>query len=75
MDGMMYPVSLIVLAVLAFSFYQTNNTKIVLLMIITGVYIVYSHETGNTATQWKNDMVQSIDESAGTFSEERGIKN
>jgi len=67
MDGMMYPISLAVLAILAFAFNQTNNSKIAFFMILIGVYIVYSHETGHTATDWKNDMVNSIDESAKDF--------
>ena len=72
MEGIYYPISLLVLAVMAFSFNQTNNSKIALLMVLIGIYIVYSHETGNTVTEWKNDMVKSIDDSAGNFSEERG---
>lgn len=74
MDGILYPISLAVLALFAFLFNQSNNSKIAIFMILVGVYIVYVHETGITATDWKNDMVNSIDESAGTFREERGIE-
>ncbi len=74
MDGILYPASLLLLAVLAFTFNQTNNSKIALVMILMGVYLIYSHETGNTATSFKNDLVHDLDESAGNFSDKRGIK-
>lgn len=67
MDGILYPVSLVLLAILAFTFNQTNNTKLAIIMILVGVYLVYSHETGYTATDFKNEMVGKMDESVGTF--------
>lgn len=70
MDGMMYPFSLALLALLAFTFNQSNNGKLALLMILIGVYIVYSHETGDSATNWKNNIVNSISDSATEFSKE-----
>ena len=73
MDGLLYPVSLILIALLAFSFYRTNNTGIAGIVLLVGIYIVYTHETGNTATDWKNDMVESIDKSVGNYNSSRGI--
>ena len=73
MDGILYPASLTLLFLLAFTFNQTNNTKLALLMVVVGIYIVYSHETGHTATEFKNDLVHEIDGTAGKFSEERGL--
>ena len=67
MDGMLYPASLVLLAVLAFTFNQTHNTKMALIMILIGVYIVYSHETGYTATDFKNEMVNELDNSANNY--------
>lgn len=67
MDGILYPASLVLLAILAFTFNQTNNTKLAIIMILVGIYLVYSHETGYTATDFKNDMVGKMDESVGTF--------
>jgi len=72
MYGFMYPASLVLLALLAYTFNQSNNSKLALLMILIGIYIVYSHETGHTVTDWKNEMVESIDKSAEDFSSSRG---
>jgi len=74
MDGIMYPASLVLLALLAFTFNQSNNTKLALLMLLIGIYIVYSQETGDTATDWKNDMVKSLDESAEDYSKSHGTE-
>ena len=74
MDGILYPASLLLLAILAYTFNQTNNTKLALLAILIGVYIVYSQETGNTATAWKNDAVDSVSGSAENFGKSRGIE-
>jgi len=73
MDGILYPASLLLLAILAFTFNQTNNSKIALVMILMGVYLVYSHETGNTATDFKNDLVHDLGGSAEEFSNKQGL--
>ncbi len=70
MDGFLYPASLILLALLAFTFNRTNNTFLAAIMIIIGIYVVYTHETGDSATDWKNDMVESLDKSVGNYNEE-----
>jgi len=62
-----YPASLVLVALLAFNFNQNHNTKLALVMLVIGAYIIYSNETGYTATDFKNEMVQSIDESAEEF--------
>lgn len=74
MDGILYPASLVLLALLAFTFNQSDNTKLALLMIVIGIYIVYSHETGDSATSWKNKIVESIDEDAKDYSKSHDIK-
>ena len=73
MDGLLYPVSLLMIALLVFSFYRTHNNVLATIILLVGIYIVYTHETGNTATDWKNDMVDSVDKSVGNYNEERGI--
>jgi len=72
MDGWLYPVSLVVVAVMAFMFFQNHNSKLALLMLALGIYIVYSHETGYTATDFKNETVKSLDESASEWAKEHG---
>lgn len=74
MDGVMYPISLIVVAILAFSFNRNNNTFLMLFVLAVGAYIIYSHETGHTATEFKNSMVESIDKSAGDYSKKHGTQ-
>ena len=63
MDGMMYEGSLVILALFSFLLYRTNNTVLMFFLMIVAAYIVYSHETGVTATDWKNSAVESFDES------------
>ena len=63
----MYIFSLALLAILAFILNKNNNSKLSLLMIVIAIYVVYSHETGNTATNFKNDVVESINESSDGF--------
>lgn len=72
MDGIMYPISLLAIALLAFTFYQNNSIKLMVLMLLIGGYIVYSHETGYSATEFKNEMIDSLDKSARDFSKSRG---
>lgn len=67
MDGLLYYGTLLILAILAFTLNQNHNSKLAILVVLIGVYIVYSHETGNTATQYKNEMVESLNESAEDF--------
>ncbi|MCW8954923.1 MAG: hypothetical protein OQK48_08255 [Sulfurimonas sp.] len=73
MDGFLYPVSLLVVALLVFSFYRTHNNILALIVLFVGIYIVYTHETGKTATDWKNEIVESVDESVGTYNSSHGI--
>jgi hypothetical protein len=64
---LIYIGSLILVALLAFTFNRTNNTKLMLLAIAVGAYIIYSHETGHTATEFKDRMINSVDKSAENF--------
>lgn len=67
MDGLLYPASLVVIALLALTFFKSNNNILMVIVIVIGIYIVYSHETGYTATDFKNEMVESVDESVGKY--------
>jgi len=74
MDGMMYEGSLALLALFSFFLYRTNNTVLMFFLMMVAAYIVYSHETGNTATDWKNSAVESFDESVSSDSHKYDIK-
>ena len=65
MDGYLYYGSLTLIFFTALMFYKSNNTKLMLIALGIGVYIIYSHETGHTATEFKNVMIDKIDK-AGT---------
>jgi len=66
-SSLIYPASLAVVGILAFILYQNNNTKLMLIVLAIGGYIVYSHETGHTMTEYKNKAVDSIEQSAEKF--------
>ena len=70
----MYLVSLLIIVVLAYFFFQHNNTLLLLITLAIGAYIIYSHETGHTATEFKNEVINSINEEAQGFDERKGIK-
>jgi hypothetical protein len=75
MEGIIYPASIIFLAILAFVFYQGRNTLLMFITIVIGIYIVYSQETGHTATEFKNDVIESIDSKAKEFDEAHSNKS
>jgi len=74
MDGILYYGVLILLISLAYIFFQHNSTGLLLLTVIIGIYIVYSHTTGYTATEYKNEVVNSINDETQGFDDEKGIK-
>ncbi|HFB53822.1 MAG TPA: hypothetical protein ENJ67_03740 [Sulfurimonas autotrophica] len=74
MDGMIYYGVLLLLLGLAYMFFQHNNSLLLFITFIIGVYIVYSHETGHTATEFKNEVVNSINDEAQDFDDKKGIK-
>ncbi len=69
MEGFMYPAVLLVLTLLSWSFYRTNNFVLMGIAIIVGIYVVYSQESGHTATEFKNKMIQKIDDKAPNYSQ------
>jgi len=74
MDDLSYWGSLLLVVAMAYMFFQHNNSFLLLITLAIGAYIIYSHETGHTATEFKNEIVQSIDEEAGSFREKKGIE-
>ena len=64
MDGYIYIGSIVITALAALMFYKSNNLNLMLLMIGIAGYIIFSHETGHTATEFKDNVVNSIDNSA-----------
>ena len=72
MDSLSYPVSLLVVALAAFAFNRNNSPKLMLLSLAIGVYIIYSHESGKSVTTFKDEMIESIDNSAKEFVKEKG---
>ena len=44
------------------------------IVLAIGGYIIYSHETGYSATEFKNEMIDSLDKSARDFSKSRGTE-
>ena len=74
MEGYMYVTSLVIIGLLAFMFFRNNNTLLLLISLLIGIYVVYSHETGHTVTEFKDKAVNSINKEAENFSERRGIE-
>ena len=71
---MLYPASLLLLAFLTFTFYKSRNPILSLIALGIGIYIIYSHETGYTATKFKDEMIDSLDKSARGYSETHGTE-
>jgi hypothetical protein len=61
----LYPISIIVLLLLAYMMWQSNAKKMMVLVLVILGYIVYSHETGNSLTQFKDEAVEDFDEAVG----------
>jgi len=74
MDGLIYYGSLLLLLGLAYMFFQHNNSLLLLIVVAIGIYIVYSHETGHTATEFKDELIDSINEEAEGFNKNKGIE-
>ncbi len=68
MDGMLYPVSLVVIGLFIFTMMQHHNNMLAFIALLVGVYIVYSHETGYTATDFRHEMVDTINENTYDYS-------
>lgn len=61
----LYPATIVVLLILAYMQWQTNSKKMMVLVLIILGYIIYSHETGYTLTELREEAVDDFDEAVG----------
>jgi len=75
MDDLTYYGSLALIAAMAYMFFRNNSTLLMVIVLAIGAYIIYSNETGYTATEFKNEVVNSINDEAQDFSERKGLNS
>jgi len=61
----LYPATIVVLLILAYMQWQINAKKTMILILVILGYIVYSHETGQTLTHFKDEAVNDFDDAVG----------
>lgn len=64
-ESWLYPGTLIVLAILAYMQWQINAIKTMFLIFIVMGYIVWSHETGHSLGELRQEAVESFDDAVG----------
>lgn len=69
MEDYIYPASLVVVAAMALIFYRSKSNGLMLITILIGAYLVYSHETGFDSSTLKQNIAESIDESVKDYDE------
>ena len=57
----MYYGGLVVIAILAWVSYQNNRMFSTLLLIALAAYLIYSHNTGNTISDFTDKTVKELD--------------
>ena len=57
----MYYGGLVLIAILAWMSYQSDRMLMMLILLALGAYLIYSHQTGNTITDFADDTVNTID--------------
>lgn len=70
MEGLLYYFSLAVIGIFIYIMTQHNSNGLAFIALIIGVYIVYSHETGYTATDFRHEMVNTIDGNTVDYTKE-----
>ncbi len=73
MEGLMFPATLLFIGAVALMFYKSNSMLLMGITLAIGVYVIYSHNTGVTLTDYKNEALEAIDEEAGYTKEKKGI--
>ncbi len=58
----MYYGGLILIAILAWMSYNSDRMITTILLLVMGAYFIYSHNTGNTVTDFTTETVDSINE-------------
>lgn len=64
-ESWLYPGTIVVLLILAYMMWQMNAKKMVLLILLVLAYIVYSHETGHTISEYSEEVGKSFDKAVG----------
>jgi hypothetical protein len=67
MDGWMYYGSLLMIGIFAFSMSRTHHNMLAFIALLVGAYLIYSHETGYTATDFRHEMVDKIDKETSDY--------
>jgi len=57
----MYYGGLVLIAILAWMSYQSDRMLTMLILLAMGAYFIYSHNTGNTITDFADDTVKTLD--------------
>lgn len=74
-ESWLYPGTLVVLAILAYMQWQINAKKTMYLIFAVMAYIVWSHETGHTLGELRQDAVQSFDDAVGNSKYGKNMKS
>ena len=57
----MYYGGLVLIAILAWMSYKSDRMLTLFILLAMGAYFIYSHQTGNTITDFADDTVNTID--------------
>jgi hypothetical protein len=61
----MYYGGLVVIAILAYLAYTSNRVITAVFLLAVGGYFIYSHNTGNTISDYTKKAVEEFDKEAG----------
>ncbi|WP_345985083.1 hypothetical protein WCX49_10720 [Sulfurimonas sp. HSL-1656] len=64
-ESWLYPATIVVLLILAYMQWQINAKKTMILILVVLGYIIYSHETGHSLTEFREQAVDDFDEAVG----------
>ena len=64
-ESWLYPATIVVLLILAYMQWQINAKKTMILILFVLGYIIYSHETGHSLTEFREQAVDDFDEAVG----------
>jgi len=57
----MYYGGLVLIAILAWMSYQSDRMLTLFILLAVGAYFIYSHQTGNTITDFTDETVNTLD--------------
>jgi len=64
-ESWLYPGMIVVLLIFAFMQWRENATKTMIFILFVLAYIIYSHETGHSLGELKEEAIESFDEAVG----------